>query len=159
MPVSDLENSFTFTSMKNNHNTPLSHLGENSLLSGAPLENTLGWSPWKIEDIITRWNLVKKEEVLGNMDQILELSRQSEVFFEKNNSIYKKMEHLLFTLREWRWRKWYWRAIGIIAKYLQWIERFLAGWKAREIDFYKKLFEGTMIAILEEVKNLRSALS
>ncbi len=89
------------------------------------------------------------------MDQILRFSQQSEFSPPKSNSIYIEMRILLFELQEKKWWRFYSRVITIIEKYLQGIKKFLSGLEIQEIQeihFYKKLFEWTMIAIIEEVK-------
>lgn len=141
--------------MKHTPPNTLKDLEENFFLSGKEIEDALRWSPPNIEYISKRWNHLKKEEALSDMDQILRFSQRSEFSPPKSNSIYIEMRILLFELQEKKWWRFYSRVITIIEKYLQGIKKFLSGLEIQEIQeihFYKKLFEWTMIAIIEEVK-------
>lgn len=157
--ISDLRISLYIFFMKNPTTEYLHDLEEHFFLSGNDLKDALRWSPPRIEHIIKRWNHLKKEEVLSDMDQILRFSEPSKVPFLKRNSVYREMELLLFKLQGRKWWKFYSRVITIIEKYLKWIKRFLSGSEIREIRFYTKLFEWTMIAIIEEVKTLEEVRS
>lgn len=157
--ISDLRISLLIFSMNNTTTRPFLDLKGNPFFTGREIEDTLKGSPPKIEHIIKRWNHLKKEEVLSDMDQILRFSEPSKVPFLKRNSVYREMELLLFKLQGRKWWKFYSRVIMIIEKYLKWIKRFLSGSEIREIRFYTKLFEWTMIAIIEEVKTLEEVRS
>lgn len=101
--ISDLRISLLIFSMNNTTTRPFLDLKGNPFFTGREIEDTLKGSPPKIEHIIKRWNHLKKEEVLSDMDQILRFSEPSKVPFLKRNSVYREMELLLFKLQGRKW--------------------------------------------------------
>lgn len=113
------------------------------------LENSMSVN----DAIIYRWDDIKTREAITGLTQILQ-------FVEKTNTVvsrpftYSKIEDILVRLR-WKWRSYTCqRIIGVIRKYLLGIQRFLSKKWTQEIDFYKHLFDSTLIAIVREVESI-----
>ncbi len=136
----------------------LENFSENFTLTAKELEKALEQDISRVRSIHIRWQHLKIHETMDDMRNILFFMGEWMSFSFKRSEIYYKFCILLHKLKWDTFDIFNVKILQIIQKYLKGIQKFLSETSKQGLQFYRKLFESTIIAIVREVHWLEKTL-
>lgn len=115
-------------------------------------KKSLAYKPsYGINFIEERLFVLKVNEIIDELTQIMTFINELEKMWFENSEVLGQIRDILTKLRSWDRNFRYTKIVHVLTKYLSGIRGFSSTISGKGILFYKRLFESTLVAIMQEL--------
>lgn len=101
---------------------------------------------------------LKVQEIIDEFTQIMIFVRELGKFWFENSEVLEQIQYILFKLRSGDRNYKYTKIVHVLTKYLSGIRMFSSTTNTKGVTFYKKLFESTLVAIMQELDSIEGRM-
>jgi len=101
---------------------------------------------------------LKTQNIIDELTQIMTFIKELENIWLKNTEILEQIHDILTKLRSGDRSYKYTKIVHVLTKYLSGIRNFSSSSSMKSIMFYKRLFESTLVAIIQELDSFEEEI-
>ncbi|NDK19491.1 hypothetical protein GW819_01485 [Candidatus Gracilibacteria bacterium] len=101
---------------------------------------------------------LKTQNIIDELTQIMTFIKELENIGLKNTEILEQIHDILTKLRSGDRSYKYTKIVHVLTKYLSGIRNFSSSSSMKSIMFYKRLFESTLVAIIQELDSFEEEI-
>jgi len=94
---------------------------------------------------------LKTQHIIDELTQIMTFIKELERFWFRNTEVLEQIHNILTKLRSWDRSYKYTKIVHVLTKYLSGVRNFSSTSNMKNVMFYKRLFESTLVAIIQEL--------